>query len=239
MHQTADIDKTQTALTQAAVRVLTGNADVVVNSESNVAAEIACGEDAEKTSLKVRAWHCRGNRRNKSSSRGLREIRRGLKFVGVFSDDLEVGVHAEADRRLSGNLAGPDGMRPKFRLRRDPEHHWRNLYHGFIVLRKFESGIFEGFAEIIELREVHVTVLQEVLYWREKAGMAFALWGCQNGTRTIINAARYRNQSRIFLFRNATPRPSLNAVLLFVNQLDARLLLGRCSCFCLSRNIMM
>jgi hypothetical protein len=48
-------------------------------------------------------------------------------------------------------------MRPYIFLRWRSQHYRRDLDKGFIVFRKLKSGIFEGFAKIVELGKIDVT----------------------------------------------------------------------------------
>ena len=48
LHQPADVDELQISVAQSAVGIGAGHADIVIDPEGDVAAEIAGGEDAEK-----------------------------------------------------------------------------------------------------------------------------------------------------------------------------------------------
>ncbi len=147
VHEAPDVDELQVAVAQPAVGVGAGDADVVVHPEGNVAAEIARRKDAEETGLEVGAGNKTRSRRGDASAGEVAAIR---------ANHLEVVVHAQPDRRLTGDRARPDGLGPEFGLRRSAQQHRRDLQHRLVIGGELEPRVLEGLAKIVELGEIDV-----------------------------------------------------------------------------------
>jgi hypothetical protein len=63
---------------------------------------------------------------------------------------------------------------PEFLPRGSAQHDGRNFEEALVIFifGRLEAGIFEGLAEIMKFREVHMQVVEDVPYWRENAGIA-------------------------------------------------------------------
>ena len=105
-------------------------------------------ENTKKPALKIGA---RNNLRQRA--------RRGepVEAVSVIARHLKKAIHTQTDGRHSRNLARPHAVRPDFFLSLGAQQSWRRFHESFVILRELEAGIFESFAEIVQLRKIQVT----------------------------------------------------------------------------------
>src|SRR5208337_1366958 len=139
----AHVHEPQVGVAQASIGICARDAEIVVNPESDIAAEIPGSEDAEITRLKVR-------------SRNVLPGRPQVVVVGILTRHLEELIKAQPDRRESRNRSRKYSVRPQFLLRRRSQHHLWDLDKVFIIFRKLEAGILEGLAKIVELGKVNM-----------------------------------------------------------------------------------
>ena len=144
----ADIDELQVPVAEAARAVVTGDADVVVDPERDVAAEVAGGEDAKQPGFKVRQWN---------EGRNCVRRRQRIEARPAAAGELEIVVVAQSNRWNSRNGARPDRLWPEFLVCRSSKHHGRNFQHRRIVRGEFETCILERFAEVIQFGKVDMT----------------------------------------------------------------------------------
>ena len=147
LDQAADIDEFQVAVSQAASAVVPGHADIVIHPEGDIAAEVASHKDAEESGFEIGA---RDDWRHGARSGQC------IEAAGVGARELKEVIHAQADGRHTGNGARPDAVRPDILLRRRAQHHWGRFEERLVVFRKFEPGVFEGFAKVVELGKVQM-----------------------------------------------------------------------------------
>src|SRR5215469_8267064 len=147
LEKAADVDELEIAVSQAAVRVRSADADVVVDPESDIAAKVAGGKNAEQTGFKI-------SRRDKRRQRACRCQR--VKPVFAGAGPLEIVVHAQANRWKAGDGSRPDGFWPRLCVGGSSQHDRRNFDHRLVVFGEFETCVLEGLAEVIEFWEIEM-----------------------------------------------------------------------------------
>src|SRR5882762_10369883 len=113
-----DIDELQVSVAQSTAGAGAANADVVIDPESDVTAEISGHEYAKQSRLKV-------GPRDERSKLSLGQLQ--VEVIAILAHDLEEGVEAQSDRRQTWNGPRPDGTWPKLFLGGRSQHDGRYL----------------------------------------------------------------------------------------------------------------
>src|ERR1035438_3096282 len=114
LEKTSKVDEAQITVAESTIEIGTGDTNIIIHPEGDIAAKISCGEDAEESRLKIGTR----NRRRKYRA-GCRARDLGIVIVvGVTASVLEKLVVAQSDRGQTRDGARIDDMRPQFFLRR-------------------------------------------------------------------------------------------------------------------------
>src|SRR5271169_3100842 len=171
-HQPPDIYKLEVRLAQSAVGVRPAHANVVIDPERDVAAEIASGKDAEESGLEIGGWDIGRNRPGR---------RQSIELITVAAGVLEVVVVAQPNRRDSRYGARPDSLGPQLRVRRSSQHHRGNLQHRLVVFGELEARILEGLTKVVKLGKVNVA----------RAATGAVLSGKRGNSQTLLGRSDY------------------------------------------------
>src|SRR5579864_591246 len=145
LEETANIHEFQVAIAQAAGCVVATDVKVRIHPERNVAAKVTGGKYAEKSSTEVCFRNKRCNRTGRNQC---------IKLTTIAARFLEERIHPEPDRGHARDCARPYGLGEKLLLGWRAQQDRRNLKKTFVVGGELEAGVFEGFAKVIQFREI-------------------------------------------------------------------------------------